>query len=47
MPKKHDTLQEDSKTEQQEVELVPNKFTQQLASPFINHAKSWDNDEHF
>lgn len=38
---------EDTKAEQSNVEIVQNKFIKQTASPFINHQKSWDNEDHF
>jgi|DEB0MinimDraft_12_1074336.scaffolds.fasta_scaffold73907_1 superfamily II DNA/RNA helicase len=28
-------------------ELIKNKFTKNIASPFINHQKSWDDENHF
>lgn len=46
-PKKHETLQETGKDQQDEVELVKNKFSKNLASPFISRGKSWENEEHF
>jgi hypothetical protein len=45
--KKHETLQEATKDTADEVELVKNKFSKNLASPFISRGKSWDNEEHF
>ena len=35
------------KTATEAVELIKNKFTPNIASPFINHQKSWDDEEHF
>ena len=43
--KKHEKLQDDKG--EQDVELIQNKHTKQLASPFINHTKSWDDEECF
>ena len=33
--------------ELEEVELIQNKFTKNIASPFINKSKNWDDKEHF
>ena len=39
---KHTTLDEgNDKHVEQTVELIQNKYTKQLASPFINQSKSW------
>jgi superfamily II DNA/RNA helicase len=35
------------KGETEEVELIQNKFTKNIASPFINKSKNWDDQEHW
>ena len=31
----------------EDVEIMQNKFTKNIVSPFINHQKAWDDEEHF
>ena len=46
-PKHEKLVEEDPSQTTQTIELIKNKFTTNIASPFINHSKSWDNEEHF
>ena len=32
---------------EERVSLIDNKYTKNIASPFINHQKSWDDNEHY
>jgi hypothetical protein len=41
---KHQTL---AKDEGENVELIQNKFSKNVASPFVNQQKSWDDEEQF
>ena len=41
---KHDAL---AKEENEGVELMENKYTTNVTNPFINHQRSWDDEEHF
>ena len=41
---KHKTLQKEAG---EDVELMVNKHTRNVASPFINHQTAWDDEEHF
>ena len=41
---KHDTLQQEKG---EDVTLIQNKYTKNIASPFINHKRSWDDDDYF
>ena len=43
--KKHYNLKEDKDKGIHEVELIQNKHTRNIASPFINQSKSWDDEE--
>ena len=36
-----------SKVEQETVELIKNKYTKNIASPFINKSKNWDDKDHW
>ena len=36
-----------AKEENEGVELMENKYTQNVTNPFINHQRSWDEEEHF
>lgn len=42
---KHFNLKEDKDKGVEEVELIQNKHTRNIASPFINQSKSWDDPE--
>ena len=42
---KHDKLKDDKDKGVEEVELIQNKHTRNIASPFINQSKSWDDPE--
>lgn len=45
---KHEKLQEDAgKGVTNEVELIQNKYTQNVAQPFISSTKVWEDDEQF
>jgi actin-related protein len=44
---KHEKLNEGEKGVTNEIELIKNKYTKNLASPFINHVKNWDDEEYF
>ena len=45
---KHDKLQEnEDKTVTEQVELIDNKFTKNIASPFINQSKAWTDESQF
>ena len=41
---KHETLKQD---QGEDVTLIQNKYTKNIASPFINHKRSWDDDDYF
>ena len=41
---KHQTL---AKDDGENVELIQNKFSKNVASPFVNQQKSWDDEEQF
>ena len=41
---KHQALAQE---ENEGVELLENKYTQNVTNPFINHQRSWDEEEHF
>lgn len=38
---------QNSTTHKDEVELIKNKWTKNIASPFLNHQKTWDDENHF
>ena len=44
---KHEKLADDTKGEANVVELVQNKYTENVAQPFISQTKVWEDDEHF
>ena len=45
---KHEKLQEDGgKGVTNEVELIQNKYTQNVAQPFISSTKVWEDEEQF
>ena len=41
---KHEVLKQE---QGEDVEILQNKFTKNIVSPFINHQKAWDDEEHF
>jgi len=48
VPQKHEKLLTDGeKNRIQEVELMQNKFTKNIASPFLSQSKNWDDQEHW
>jgi len=44
---KHQKLEETDKTVTDAIELIDNKFTKNIASPFINQSKSWTDESQF
>jgi hypothetical protein len=44
---KHTELVLEEEGKKDEVEIVDNKFAENLASPFINRLKSWENEADF
>lgn len=44
---KHEQLDEINKDATDQVELIKNKFTDNIASPFINQSKSWSDETQF
>ncbi len=43
--KKHAALVKDKEEGVEEVEIMQNKHTKNVTSPFINQSKSWDDEE--
>jgi len=41
---KYNKLEENDKTVTDQVELIQNKFTKNIASPFINQSKAWTDE---
>ena len=44
---KHDELLKEETGKKEEVEIVENKYAANLASPFLNQLKSWENEDDF
>ena len=44
---KHSKLVTEEEGKKEEVEIVENKYAANLVSPFLNHLKSWENEDDF
>jgi hypothetical protein len=46
-PKHEKLIEDNTKDGGTEVELIKNKYTKNIASPFVSQSKVWDDNEHW